>query len=87
MGKAPVIQQAAGNAGSSSNDLSGEAIQDVMARAVEECAEAGITDPDEIREAKLAAREKFKKEMREAAEKASREATKATKDAERAAAE
>jgi hypothetical protein len=80
------VQKAAGTAGASGGGGTGAAsglssldIQAAMDEAAEACAKKGITDPDEIREAKLAAREKVKADYREAEAKRIRDEADAAK--------
>lgn len=73
MAKKPkvTIVEAAGSSSSSVNDKPlGAAIQDAMTVETAKCFEEGVTDPDEIRERKLAAREKVKVEHAAMLEKA-----------------
>lgn len=50
----------------------GKAIEEAMTAATYECLERGITDPDKIREAKLAARQRVKDEIARTAAKAAK---------------
>lgn len=56
---APNIVAAAGTGGGA--NIKAHMIEDAMAEAVMQCAAEGITDADEIRKRKLAAREKMKR--------------------------
>lgn len=55
------VAAAAGVAGNGSNDLSVQDLEAAMTEATEACFRKGITDPDKVRDAKLAARDKVRK--------------------------
>lgn len=68
------IAAATGTAGAGSMGLAAKGIEDAMAKAAAECHRKGITDDEEVREAKLAARAKFKRDHAAREAKAQREA-------------
>lgn len=74
------VVEAVGSAGAGGNTISAEVMEKVMSDAVMDCAKKGISDPELIREAKLAARKEYKAAVakaeaeRIAAEAAAREA-------------
>lgn len=73
--KKVTVQRAAGTAGGGGNDLSATGIQDAMDAAARALAAKGVTDPDEIRDAKLAARAKFTADARALAAKEAKSGT------------
>lgn len=57
----PIIAAAAGHAtGGRAEDGRGKAVEAAMSKAVEDALAEGITDPDEIRRRKLAARDEVR---------------------------
>lgn len=70
------IAAATGTAGGGSNDLSGAGIEAAMNKAAEDAAKKGITDPDRIRDVKLAARKAYTEDARKAAAKAAKSSAK-----------
>lgn len=60
-----MIAEAVGSATSAGKEL-GKRIEAAMVKAVLECSAKGITDPNRIRAAQLAAREKAKKDFQKA---------------------
>lgn len=74
------IAEAVGTASGGQGDIPADVIQQAMDEATKACFAKGVTDPDAIREAKLAARQAVKDEFAAAQRKAAREAAKAAKD-------
>jgi hypothetical protein len=75
MAKEPKIAAANGHAGGGDpKDLTGAAIQKAMDDAAADAFKRGIHDPDKVRELKLKAREKVKRDHAAAVTKAARAA-------------
>ena len=74
--KKTTVAAASGHAGGTdpSTLLSGDAIQEAMDAAAADCFKRGIHDPEKVKEAKLKARERVKKDHAEAVRKAARAA-------------
>lgn len=70
--KPTTVAATTGSAGGGGNDLAAIDIQNAMDAAATKAGREGITDPDKIRDLKLAARESFKEDARKAAAKAAK---------------
>jgi hypothetical protein len=68
------IAASVGNASGGGNDLDQATIQKAMGAAAQELFDKGIHDPDKVRDAKLKARERVKREHRDEQAKAARAA-------------
>jgi hypothetical protein len=74
MAQEPKVAAATGSAAAGGGDLDQAAIQDAMDAAAADCFKKGVHDPEKVRDAKLKARERVKREHRDAQVKAARAA-------------
>jgi hypothetical protein len=74
--KVTVVEAAGAASAARGNAALGTLIQDAMTAETEKCFAEGITDPNEIRERKLAAREDVKARHEKAMERAAADAAK-----------